>query len=90
MEKFTFLAKPKKIKIRYLEIRLFIQKSSAIIQLRHLGCSGFSQKGREGQTQEVNEFQYELVRQNFKQYRNYWLGGRSVPPPDLDRVKGSQ
>ena len=61
---------PKKLKIRYLEIRCFIQKRSAKIKPRHLGCSSFLQKDRNGRTQKVNEFQYVLVRQNFQQYRN--------------------
>ena len=60
----------KKLKIRYLEIKLFIQKGSAKIKPRHFGCSGSLQKDRNGHKQKAKEFQYELVRQNFKQYRN--------------------
>ena len=37
----------KRLKIRYLEIRIFIKKSSAKIQPRHLGCTlGFSKRTR--------------------------------------------
>ena len=51
--------------------KLQIQKSdfSSKIKPRHLGCSVFLQKDRNGHTQKVNEFQYVLVRQNFKKYR---------------------
>ena len=37
----NFGKNPKKLKILYLEIRLFIHKSPARIKPRHIGCSGF-------------------------------------------------
>ena len=36
-----FCENPKKLKIRYLENRCYIQESSAKIKPRHLGCSSF-------------------------------------------------
>ena len=41
----------------------------------------FLQKDHNGHTWKVNEFQYVLVRHNFKKFRNQRLGDRSVPPP---------
>ena len=67
---YIFGENPKKLKIRYLEIRCFIQKRSTKIKPRHLGCSSFLQKDHNGRTRKVNGFQYVLVRQNFQQYRN--------------------
>ena len=34
-----------------------------------------------------NSMNFDMTRQDFKQYRNYRLGGRSALPPYLDRVK---
>ena len=48
----------------------------------------FLHKDRDGDLdvhKKVNEFHYVLVMQNFKQYRNNWIGGMSAPP-NLDRV----
>ena len=53
---------PTKRKIRKLEIRLFIQKRSAKIKPRHLECSRFFYKDRNGYTWKVNESQNVLVR----------------------------
>ena len=55
---YIFVKNPKKLKIRNLEIRLFIDKMSNKIKPRHLGCSGFVQKDCNGHTQKVNKFQY--------------------------------
>ena len=56
------------MKIRYLKIRLFIQKRSTKIKLIHLECSRFLQKDRNGHTWKVNEFQFNQgVRETHKE-----------------------
>ena len=52
----------KKWKIRYFETRLFVEKNAVKIEPRHIGCSFFLEKDRNGHTWKVNQSRHVFVK----------------------------